>query len=181
MPDADSVWLELYVRSLHAGAADARQEAAIERLADLEDAGRIDGYQVLVWGDRMPGSPAEARTDAGLFALNRAAVFAEWADRNDYSIDRFDHQQVESRILGETYRTLSVPIMTLAEYAGSDLRFVAPVTGADGTVTVLDRFDQLAADAGTATDLEPLSQTYADPPAGLALAAPDEEGAGRNA
>lgn len=180
MSDEEPVWLELYVRSLHAGAADASQDAAIERLAELEAADRIDGYQVLVWGDRMPGSPAEARTDAGLFALNRAAVFAEWADRNDRTIDCLDHQRIESRILGETYRTLSVPVMTLAEYAGEDLRFVAPVTGADGTVTVLDRLDELADASVPTTDLEPLTQTYADPPAGVALGASEEEQSGRN-
>jgi DNA-binding Lrp family transcriptional regulator len=181
MPDTDPVRLELYVRSLHAGAADSRQEAAIERMRELEERGRIDGSQVLVWGDRMPGSPAEARTDAGLFALNRAAVFAEWAERNGRRIDRFEHQQVESRILGETHRTLSVPVMTLAEYAGEDLRFVAPVTGAEGTVTVLDRLDRLAGESTSTAEVESLPRTYADPPRGLALAAREDDRTERNA
>lgn len=170
-----SVRLELYVRSLHPGTAGDRQETVIERLQELEREGVVDASQVLVWGDRMPGSPAEARTDAGLFALNRAAVFAEWADRNGFSVDEFEHQHIESRLLGESYRTLSVPVMTLAEFEGGDLRFVAPVSGPEGTVTVLDRLDRLAAEGDGATaDYEPLTGAYAEPPVGITLA-PDDE------
>jgi hypothetical protein len=176
------VRLELYVRSLHAGAAATRQEQAIERLTELATTGRIDDHQVLVWGDRMPGSPAEARTDAALFALNRVAVFTEWANRNGLAVERFEHAEVESRLLGERHRTVTVPIMTLAEYEGRDLRFVAPVSGPDGAVTVLDRLDQLAGETEPATEYEPLARTYAEPPRGVALAPPEaEERSGRNA
>lgn len=168
--------LELYVRSLHAGAAGPQQERAIEGLGKLATSGRIDDHRVLVWGDRMPGSPAEARTDAGLFALNRAAVFTEWATLNALAVDRFEHAEIESHLLGERYRTLTVPVMTLAEYEGDDLRFVAPVSGPDGTVTVLDRLDQLADEADPTAGYEVLPRAYTDPPRGLTLAPPEREG-----
>jgi hypothetical protein len=167
--------VELYVRSLAPRQARQQQDAVIDRLVDLEREGRIDEFTLLVWGRQVPASPARTRTDAGLFALNRIAVFTEWADGNGYSVDeQFQRRTVDSTITDETYQVVTVPVMTLAAYRDEDLQFVAPVSGPDGDVTVQDRLAELATDATPTVDS--LDQAYASPPRGLTLVDPAEAG-----
>ncbi|MFD1585573.1 HTH domain-containing protein [Halorientalis brevis] len=177
MTSDEPVRLELYVRSLLAEQARSQQDEVIERLNALKDDGAIDEFQVVIWGRQAPASPAQARTDAGVFVLNRVAVFSEWAAANGLSVDEhFEHRSVESSIVNESYQAVRFPVMTLAEYHGQDLAFVAPATEQDATHTVrerlahIEREDQQA--AGT-DEFERLSSAYSEPPRQLTLAGRD--------
>lgn len=172
--DDDRVHVELYVRSLAPDQAQSCQDAVIEKLNRLRDESRIDEFRLLVWGKGAPASPADARTVAGLFALNRVAVFSEWAERNGLSLDdHFQRRIVDSSITGEHYRTVRFPIMTLAEYHGPDLSFVAPASGDDVQYTVTDRLEAHREPTERNEEyLEPLDNVYASPPPELTLTRP---------
>jgi hypothetical protein len=146
---------------------------------------------VLVWGKHAPATPAEARTDAGLFALNRVAVFTEWAEQNGLSVENhFERRTIDSDITAETYNALRFPVMTYAEYHGNDLVFVAPTSGTDHHFSVRDRLDALAiesevtvedADATidglveSTDELTHLERAYSDPPRELTLVPREED------
>lgn len=178
MTGDDPVRLELYVRSLLAEQAHTQQDDVIERLTALESTGVIDEFQIVVWGRQAPASPAQARTDAGVFALNRVAVFSEWGRNNGLSVDeQFEYRSVDSRILDESYQAVRFPVMTLAEYHGQDLVFVAPAGTKDTGHSVQDRLDQIEATTSPderASDIDPLDQAYSEPPRELTMAEEDE-------
>ena len=144
--------VELYVRSLCADAAKAPQEAALERLSRLERDGVIDEYTVHVWGRRISPDAAAAETDVGRFVLDRIEAFEDWANDVGASVRSFfDTEAVDSSITGASYEAITVPTLTLAEYHGDELRWVAPCA-VDGTVyTVPDRLDAL--EGGSELDL----------------------------
>ena len=174
MTSDEPVRLELYVRSLLAEQARSQQDEIIERLEALEAEGVIDEFQVVIWGRQAPASPAQARTDAGVFVLNRVAVFSEWAAANGLSVDEhFEHRDVESSIVNESYQAVRFPVMTLAEYHGQDLAFVAPATDQETTHSVRERLAQIEAESRPAarrTEYERLNRAYSEPPRQLTLA-----------
>jgi hypothetical protein len=188
----DEVRVELYVRSLLPGQARKQQDAVIDQLSNLEAAGVIDEYSVLVWGKHAPATPAEARTDAGLFALNRVAVFSEWAKQNGLSVeDHFERRTIDSDITADTYNALRFPVMTYAEYRGDDLVFVAPASGETHHFSIPDRLDALASETTVLSaedpatiggivdepaELQRLERAYTAPPRELTLA-PREDAA----
>lgn len=178
MTTDEPVRLELYVRSLLAEQARSQQEEIIERLGDLENDGAIDEFQIVVWGQQAPASPAQARTEAGEFVLNRVAVFSQWGEANGFDVaDQFEYRDVESSMVDESYQAVRFPVMTLAEYHGQDLVFVAPAGDGGSVHTVRDRIDVIetttdADERGETTDH--LDQAYAEPPRELTMAAPDE-------
>jgi len=140
----DDTRAELYVRSLLPDGHTQQQAAVIDRLQGLSEADILPDVTVQVIGRQIPSTPAEARTELGLFALNRVSVFQEWAKRNDCSLDpAFQVRSVDSEITGEQYRALVFPIQLLAEYEGSELTCVTPHTAEGETVTVRDRLTML--------------------------------------
>jgi hypothetical protein len=159
--DHDRVRVELHVRSLAPRAGRRRQNAVIDRLDDLESAGRIDEFAVDVWGRQVGLSSAAARTDAGRFVLDRVAEFREWADETGRSVASFfETRRVDSELSGDQYTALVLPSLTLAEYRGGDLAHVAPCSDGGEVTTVSDRIDVLAATSGTVsqpTDRQPIS------------------------
>lgn len=177
MTGDDPVRVELYVRSLLAEQARSQQDEVIDRLNALEDDGAVDEFQVVIWGRQAPASPAQARTDAGVYMLNRVAVFSEWAAANGLSVEEhFEHRSVESSIADESYQAVRFPVMTLAEYHGRDLAFVAPATGQDTTHSVqerLDRIETVDRPEERIIDFESLDRAYSEPPRQLTLADPD--------
>lgn len=163
MSETDPVRMELYVRSLLPESAASSQNEVIDALEELEAEGAIDEFTLLVWGDRAPASPGGTRTDAGLFALNRVAVFSEWAERNDRSIEPFfERRTVDSELADEHYQAVVFPRMTLAEYEGQDLRSVTPCRGPERADSVPDRVSRLRAAAAD----DRIEGTLADPDAG---------------
>ncbi|KAA9409040.1 hypothetical protein EGO51_04275 [Haloarcula hispanica] len=169
----DETRAELYVRSLLPDGHTQQQAAVIDRLQGLSDADVLSDIAVQVIGRQIPSTPAEARTELGLFALNRVSVFQEWAKRNDCSLDpAFRVRSVDSEITGEQYRALVFPIQLLAEYDGAKLRCVTPHTADGETVTVRDRLTMLEGeDESTFSSLERASA--ARPPAQSDLPAAD--------
>ena len=157
------VHVELYVRSLAPRGALDRQQSAVQLIEQLAGEGRLSTYSVHVCGREIPATPGETTTDFGAFLLNRVAVFSMWADRNGYSLGRlFDRRTLDSTITDEHRETLVMPVMALAEYEGTDLRFVAPCS-VDGTsLTVRHRLNELH--AGEHRDATPLPDAHAPPP-----------------
>lgn len=140
----DDTRAELYVRSLLPDGHTQQQAAVIDRLEGLSDADVLSEVTVQVIGRQIPSTPAEARTELGLFALNRVSVFQEWAKRNDCSLEpAFQVRSVDSAFSGEQYRAVVFPVQLLAEYRGSELTCVTPHTRDGETVTVRDRLAML--------------------------------------
>jgi len=170
---SDDTRAELYVRSLLPDGHTQQQAAVIDRLQGLSDADVLSDISVQVIGRQIPSTPAEARTELGLFALNRVSVFQEWAKHNDCSLEpAFEVRSVDSEITGEQYRALVFPVQLLAEYQGSELTCVTPHTADGETVTVRDRLSMLeGAEESTFTPLERASA--AQPPTQSDLPAVD--------
>lgn len=139
---SSDVTVDLYVRSLVADGAQAQQEAVIGRLDRLRDRGDIAGFAVDVWGARVSPDGATARTDAGAAVLRQVEAFRAWADRHGMSVG-FEAGETRSAITDEAYTAVVLPTMTLAEYRGDTLRFVAPCTDGESRHTVTDRLDRL--------------------------------------
>ncbi|KOX94443.1 hypothetical protein AMS69_00870 [Haloarcula rubripromontorii] len=169
----DGTRAELYVRSLLPDGHTQQQAAVIDRLQGLSDASVLSDITVQVIGRQIPSTPAEARTELGLFALNRVSVFQEWAKRNECSLEpAFQVRSVDAEISGEQYRALVFPVQLLAEYAGSELRCVTPHTADGETVTVTDRLTMLEGEEELT--LSPLERaSAARPPAQSELPAAD--------
>jgi hypothetical protein len=142
-PTTESRTLTLYVRSLAPAGLQSHHETVFERLDGLKAAGVIDDYSVRVWGKSVSPDAAEW-TDSGQAIWEQLARFREWADDNDASLRSFfDEEAVHSELTGQTYTRVLLPTMTLAEYEGDELRFVAPCSDGETVHTVADRLDEL--------------------------------------
>ena len=136
--------IELYVRSLLPDGAHDRQEAVIERLERLETEDRIDDFSVVVWGKQVARGSTAAHTEAGTYILNRVAEFKQWALSNNVSLGSFYQQgTVENETTEESYDTITLPVMGLAEYESGELVHVAPSTRGETVYTIQDRLDRL--------------------------------------
>jgi len=140
------VHAELYVRSLAPRGATDEQAAVLETLEALSDRDTLADYQVHVCGEQLPATHADAGTAFGQYLLNRIAVFSEWAERNGCSLGKlYERRSIDSAFTGTTHDVIRLPTMALAEYEGTDLRFVAPCTIDGETISVRDRIDELLA------------------------------------
>lgn len=159
----ESVTVELHVRSLAPRAGKGQQESAIDRLNELESEGHIDEFSVNVWGKRVSLSSAASQTDAAQFVLDRVEEFRDWARRTGRSVDSFfETRRVESSITDEKYAALVLPSLTLAEYRGGELAYVAPCSDGGDVHTVDDRLDTL--ESGPVMDSDPLGEgTHSGP------------------
>lgn len=162
---SEGVTAELYVRSLAPRGVRPKQEAVIDSLEQLTDGGPLDGYTVHVCGKQAPATPADATTEFGTFLLNRVAVFTQWAEMNDASLGSlFQRRTVDSELTGEHGEVLDLPVMALAEYEGSALRFVTPCSGPEREWTVQQRLHALERTAEPDTS-DRLPGARATPPA----------------
>jgi len=140
---AESLTLELYVRSLSPGGFLEQQHGVVERLERLEADDVIDDYSVDVWG-RGLADPEAARTGVGQWIHDRIGEFREWAEGEGMCLDSFfPVEAVRSDITGEEYTRVRFPTVTLAEYDGDDLRFVSPCSDGETVHTVTDRLDAI--------------------------------------
>lgn len=149
--------VQLFVRSLSPSGSRRQQRAVLERLATLEEAGRISEYDVHVWGKQAPASSSETHTDAGSYALDRVSRFREWAAVNEVSMEStFELREVDAEISDDHYRTLVFPTFLLAEYRDDAIECVTPHRSEDGVATVVDRLARL--DRGEAAEYEPIER-----------------------
>lgn len=137
--------IELYVRSL--ASRTGRQERVIETLRRLEAAGDIDEFDVHIWGREVRLSTTAVDTACGQDVLDTVAEFREWASETGVSLDcAFENRSSASRITGEEYTSLRLPVAAMAEYEGKEIRSVTPHEH-DGTVqTVENRLSELEGD-----------------------------------
>ena len=135
--------LELYLRSLAPATARDQQDRIVRRLHDLDDDGRIKGFDVRLCGDCVCPRAETARTDPGRRLLGRYERFAEWAEEAGYDLTGFERREVDSVLTGTTVTGIAFPRIVLAEYRGGSLTFVAPAADGSETVTVQDRLDSL--------------------------------------
>lgn len=145
--DGGNRTVELFVRSLTPRATRGRLEELIEHLETLETRGRVQAFEVHVWGSRIDRTSAAARTEVGQFVTERVEAFSEWACETDHSLGSFfEEEPVESAITDEEYTVTTLPTATLAEYVDGDLSFVAPCSDGESMYTIEDRLDALRND-----------------------------------
>ena len=87
-----------------------------------------------------------AATEVGREKLRQAARYERWAREADVSLSIQVHEGA-STVIGERYRELRVPTMTLAEFREIDLRCVTPHTNGETTRTDTDRLCALEREA----------------------------------
>jgi len=139
-------YIELYVRSMLPDGAGSRQEAILDKLAELDRRDEIAGYNVIVWGKQIAPESAAANTEEGRYILNRVAEFKQWALSNNVSLESFYQQTaVDSEVTDSAYDAMVLPVMGLAEYDGEELAHVAPCTKGEDVHTVTERLDRLEA------------------------------------
>lgn len=145
----DTLRLELCVASLHPAGAAARQEAVIDELRALEERGRVDEVDVVVWGDRVGLGTAAAATDAGRRVHDRLDACLAWEEASDRSLRPcFDVRELRNRITDEACAVIDLPSMLLVEYEGGDVERVTPSSDGASVETVTDRLRALATGAG---------------------------------
>jgi hypothetical protein len=150
--DEPTFSVELFVQSVSPGPGHSHQDSVVETLTALATDGLFDAPAVHVWGDQLVAdSVTVTHTETGKFLHDRLESFWDWAASSGVSLEpMFGRRTVRSEMTGESYRALSVPTVTLAEYTDGALTNVTPHV-ADGLArTVSDRLTALA-DA-TATD-----------------------------
>jgi hypothetical protein len=133
--------VELYLRSLAPSEGRDQQEAVLQTLNGLAEAGRIAGVEVTVCGECVCPSLTAAETDVGERLLRRYESFEGWADEADRDLVGFEERDTTSLVTDTEITGIVFPRLTLAEYRGSDLAFVAPSRNGVDTTSVLDRLE----------------------------------------
>jgi hypothetical protein len=135
--------IDLYVESLCPTGNHQRQKAVIERLNAMEDRGRIAGFSVDVWGNRIP---CDERTSVGESILERIEAIKAWSDSAGTSLSPFfGTSEADSMLTEETRTTVDLPVLCLVEYHDDDIAFVAPCSEDGKVCTIADRLDALDA------------------------------------
>lgn len=115
------------------------QNQVLERLAALDEADRIDDYDVAVVPKAV--SLRGERTDVE----RQYEAFLEWADRADAVVDEaFSIRRRESAITGEVTAELLTPIVSLAVRADDETVGVLPCRIDEDHYPVLEFLDAFA-------------------------------------
>lgn len=131
--------VEVCVRSLSADA----QPLLDETLCRLDEAD-VDRVGLVVWGGSFEPTGPAAATALGRALADRLEAFRRWAAENDASFGPFFEARTVSRLNDETYTSVDLPTVTLAEYREGDLVFVSPCRMDGRHHAVLDRAERLA-------------------------------------
>lgn len=149
--------VELNVRSLASRTETGVQERAVELLDRLEREGALASYTVRVWGERVGLSTTAVETNRGQELLERIGTYRGWANRNGVSLEPFfESSATTSRITGEEYTTLRLPVIAMAEYEDGEVVHVTPHENEGGVSTVDDRLDRFEASTLEGREREPL-------------------------
>lgn len=151
--DDEGTRVELFVRSLSGGPVHDLQEEVVERLSALAATGRVDGFDLHVWGSELPHESAAARSEHGRFVADRVATFRRWGRDSDRALPGLAAVDRDSALTGEGYAATSLPRLALAEFEDGHLRHVAPCEGPECHTTVADRVAALEAGRTTGGDL----------------------------
>ncbi|WP_225335046.1 HTH domain-containing protein [Halomicrobium urmianum] len=141
--DGAGTRVELYVRSLSATGPRGGRSGLVKRLGALEAEGRIDEFEVRVWGRRAPASREAARTTPGAAVHERLAAFREWADDNDLSLAPAVDERAVDSLVGDRSRSVELPAALLAEYDDGDLTCVTPHADGGTVRTVPERIERI--------------------------------------
>jgi hypothetical protein len=129
----------LYVRGDMFGAND-QQNAVVRRLRELEDSGRIDAYDVMVWDGRVQLTGGGGRTPDAVAAYEE---FDAWAASAGVDIDPFFTVRERESFVDGVARELVLPVMCLEVRTGRDIETVAPNVDGPDITTVQDCLDEL--------------------------------------
>jgi hypothetical protein len=152
--------VELCVESLHPTGAVSRLEASVDRLRELEAAGHIDEFDLVVWGDRVGITSGVAGTDAAERVRERVNACMEWAEAHGRSLRPVvDVRETDNAFTGESHTAIDLPSMLLVEYEDETVSHVAPSSDGTSTRSVTDRLQALAAEAGSRTRASPGAPT----------------------
>lgn len=130
--------VELYVRSLCPTGVYQRQEDVIERLNEMDEDDRIDGFSVSVWGERIVPETA-GQTEMGATLLDRISRFKQWAQRNDVELPAFSRRSVTNVATDDADAAITLPLTGLAEFIDGELVHVAPCRDGATVRSVDDR------------------------------------------
>lgn len=121
-----------------------RRSAVVDRLEQLRERGRIDGFDVIPW-PRAVSLPLSDRTGHGGIT-GTVRSFEQWAASRGLRIcPPFEVRPYRSSITGETDDLLVLPVLCLAAHRADDLVWMAPVTDGERVVTVEDALAAVAA------------------------------------
>lgn len=139
------VTVEVFVRSLAAPAGvHDEQIAVLERLKGLEDRGRLAGWNVTIWGERLCECEICEATAAGRTIRDRMREFRDWTERAGGEVSLpFERREIESEFAGTVVEGIVPPRVTLALYAEDRLLRVYPYTEDGTTHNVSDALDRL--------------------------------------
>lgn len=145
--------VEVYVRSLSPGGS-PEQRPIFDQLNQLSRADVIDYWTVHVVGEKVCPDTATA-TEPGQFICARIQQFKEWAERNGKSFGRFFEQRpVSSEITGDSYETMVLPSVALAEFDEQEtLRFVSPCFDGETEHTPMSRLKRIVREGDRDTEL----------------------------
>jgi hypothetical protein len=136
--------IELYLRSLAPTTARKTQDAVIERLRQLDDRGRIRGFDVVLCGDCICPRSATADTPTGERLLEKYEALEAWATARDRELVGFEERDLNGVLTGTSITGIVFPQIVLGEFRDGDLSYVAPSTDGTRHVTVRDRLETLA-------------------------------------
>ncbi len=145
MERGDDVRVTVFTRSIGDARAPGTRPGVVERLDELEEADRVDGYSVSVWGDTIcPGSRC-AETGVGRYVLDQIDAFHEW-ERETPGVELpFERRTVSTLATEATREVLRPPETCLAVRVDGELGSVLPLRFDDCAVSVHDYLDLLAA------------------------------------
>jgi hypothetical protein len=133
--------VELFVRSLAPTDARETQEQVVNRLQSLDENDRIRGVDYTLCGECVCPSLNSAETDIAQLLLGRYERFETWAESNGRDLIGFERRETEPLLTGTSVTGIVFPRLTLAEFRGGDVSFVAPSTDGTEQTTVKERLD----------------------------------------
>lgn len=131
--------VELYLRSLAPVTARDQQNEVVTQLQELDSNGCIRGFDIILCGDCVCPESATARTQPAKRLLERYEQFQAWATKKGRTLVGFEERDSSGLLTGTSVTGIVFPRITLAEFRGGSLSFVAPSATEETQTTVRDR------------------------------------------
>ncbi|MFC6730448.1 HTH domain-containing protein [Natronoarchaeum mannanilyticum] len=132
--------LDVYMRAFAPDAARRRQEAMLERMRELRDRGTAEAVSVTRWSNQVSVSPARDRDPPVGVETYRELDAA--TDGTELSIEPFFRERSGA---GGDRTVLSLPVLCVAIRRDGEITGVYPSSAPDGSYSVTDCLDALAA------------------------------------